>query len=228
MSDRHVELVAVALISGGGSNLQAIIDAIAENKIAVRLAAVISNKGDAHGLTRATSAGIKAVTVRDADYPDRDQYDAALSATIDQHQPDIIVLAGFMRILTPTFVQRYEGQIVNIHPSLLPKFPGLHTHQRALDNGENDHGCTVHFVTEELDGGPRIIQGSVKVLDGDTASQLAARVLQVEHKIYPQALALIASGHIKYDNGTACLNGEPLPEPVEFEDSARGSKVGTR
>ena len=194
----------------------------------VRLAAVISNRATAHGLTRAKTAGIKAITVRDVDYPDRDRYDAALSTTIDEYHPDIIILAGFMRILTPSFVQRYAGRIVNIHPSLLPKFPGLHTHQRALDNGEHQHGCTVHYVTEELDGGPRIIQGSVNVLADDTASKLAARVLKIEHKIYPQALALIATGQIKYDNGTAWLNGEQLPEPVEYQDSVRDSEVGTR
>jgi phosphoribosylglycinamide formyltransferase-1 len=221
LSDQRAERAAVALISGGGSNLQAIIDAIAGKKLPVRLAAVISNRATAHGLTRAKTAGIKAITVRDVDYPDRDRYDAALSTTIDEYHPDIIILAGFMRILTAIFVNHFDGRVLNIHPSLLPRFPGLDTHQRAIDAGARWHGSTVHFVNEDLDGGPAIIQGRVPVMPGDSAAQLAARVLAVEHKIYPEAARLFASGRVCLRDGDAWLDGKRLVKPLQYSEANR-------
>jgi len=214
--DQRADFSAVILISGDGSNLQALIDATATPALHLKIAAVISNKPDAGGLSRARQAGIDALTLRPVDYPDRQQFDAALSVMIDKYAPDIIVLAGFMRILTSSFVNRFAGRIINIHPSLLPKYPGLHTHQRALADGERQHGCSVHFVTEELDGGPCIVQGRVPVLDGDSAECLAARVLKIEHKIYPHAVKLIASGRLEYRKGEIWLDGERLMEPLQI------------
>ena len=216
MTTHRTDFAAVVLISGGGSNLQAIIDAIAARALEMRVAAVISDNPHAHGLVRAENAGIETRTLQKSDYPHREQFDEALAVTLDTYDPDIIILAGFMRILSAAFVARYANRIVNIHPSLLPKYPGLQTHQRALDDGESQHGCTVHFVTEKLDGGPRIVQGRVPVLDGDNAEQLAARVLEVEHKIYPHAIRLIASGRLKYETGQVWLDGEKLQEPVQI------------
>lgn len=216
MTAQHADFSAVVLISGGGSNLQALIDAIATQALNIRITAVISNKADAGGLLRARKAGIDTLTLQNADYPDREQFDAALSAILDKYDPNMIMLAGFMRILTASFVNRYAGRIINIHPSLLPKYPGLHTHQRALDDGEREHGCTVHFVTEELDGGPCIVQGRVPVLEGDGVQQLAARVLEIEHKIYPHAVKLIASGRLVYRKGEPWLDGERLLGPLEI------------
>ncbi len=216
MTGQRADFSAVVLISGGGSNLQAFIDAIATQALNIRIAAVISNKPDAGGLLRARKAGIDALTLPNADYPVRAQFDAALAAILDKYAPDIIILAGFMRILTASFVHRYAGRIINIHPSLLPKYPGLHTHQRALDDGEQEHGSTVHFVTEELDGGPCIVQGRLPVLKGDSAEDLAARVLKIEHKIYPHAVKLIASGRVEYRKGEIWLDGERLMEPLQI------------
>lgn len=216
MIDQRADFSAVILISGGGSNLQALIDATATPALHLKIAAVISNKPDARGLSRARQAGIDALTLRPVDYPDRQQFDAALSVMIDKYAPDIIILAGFMRILTASFVNHFAGRIINIHPSLLPKYPGLHTHQRALDDGERQHGCSVHFVTEELDGGACIVQGRVPVLDGDSAECLAARVLKVEHKIYPHAVELIACGRLVCREGKPWLDGKRLLEPVQI------------
>jgi len=204
----------VVLISGSGSNLQALIDAVDSNTLDIDIAAVISNRPDAPGLSRASNAGIDTLVLPNASYPDRTEFDTALAAAIDDYHPDLIVLAGFMRILTAAFVHRFEGRILNIHPSLLPKYPGLHTHQRALDDGESQHGCTVHLVTEELDGGPRIIQGSVPILDDDKVENLARRVLTVEHSIYPQAVKLIASGRLVIKDGQPWLDGERMQEPL--------------
>ena len=216
MTARRADFTAAVLVSGGGSNLQAIIDSVEAQTLAIRVAAVISDNPDAHGLVRAKKAGIETHILRKSDYPDRERFDEALATTLDLYAPDIIVLAGFMRILTASFVDRYADRIINIHPSLLPKYPGLHTHQRVLDAGERQHGCTVHFVTEELDGGPRIVQGRVPVLDGDNAERLAARVLKVEHRIYPHALALIASGRLECQAGKLWLDKEKLQEPVQI------------
>ena len=175
----------VVLISGTGSNLQAVIDACKAGKIHGKVVAVISNKADAYGLQRAQAADIHTAVISHKDHPDREQYDAALMEEIDRHQPDLLIMAGFMRILTPAFVQHYAGRMLNIHPSLLPKHQGLHTHQRALDAGDSAHGASVHFVTEELDGGPVILQAKVPVFADDTAEDLAQRVHVQEHQIYP-------------------------------------------
>lgn len=207
---------AAVLISGNGSNLQAFIDAVTARELDIELAVVISNKANAYGLSRANKAGVAAMTVPSIDYQNRADFEVALARAVDSYEPDIIVLAGFMRILTPSFVSRYAGRIINIHPSLLPKYPGLHTHQRVLDAGERWHGCTVHYVSEELDGGPAIIQGRVPVLDHDDEDQLAARVLEVEHRIFPRALALIANGRIRLEDAEVWYDGQKLLEPIQL------------
>lgn len=207
---------AAVLISGSGSNLQAFIDAVSAGTLDLDLAVVISNRPDAFGLQRADAAGITTVCVPSRGVRERAAYDAQLATEIDRHAPDLIILAGFMRILGAAFVSRYAGRIMNIHPSLLPKYPGLDTHARALAAGDKEHGCTVHFVTEELDGGPRIVQGRVPVLAGDDPETLAARVLAVEHRIYPHAAALFAAGRVRCRNGQCLLDGKPLAEPLPF------------
>jgi phosphoribosylglycinamide formyltransferase-1 len=191
----------VILISGRGSNMQAILKVAAAEGWPIQIAAVISNQPTAAGLDVARAAGIATMAVNHRDYPDREQFDAALGEMIDQHSPDLIVLAGFMRILTPGFVNRYFGRLINIHPSLLPSFPGLHTHQQAIDAGVKVHGATVHFVTAELDHGPIIAQAAVPVLDSDTQDTLAERVLEQEHRIYPQAVQDLMSGALKLVDG---------------------------
>jgi len=182
----------VILISGRGSNMQAILRA----KLPLDIAAVLSNDAMAPGLEIARAAGIPTAAVNHRAYADRAAFDEHLAAQIDRHAPDIVVLAGFMRILGQAFVQRYAGRLVNIHPSLLPSFPGLHTHRRALEAGVRLHGCTVHFVTPEVDHGPIIAQAAVPVLPGDDEEVLAARVLEQEHRIYPQALAWLARDEV--------------------------------
>ena len=208
---------AAVLISGSGTNLQSFIDKVASGSLDLELAVVLSNKPAAAGLERARQAGIPVECVKHGDYPDRESFDAALVDTLDRYAPDLIVLAGFMRILTPVFIDHFAGRIFNIHPSLLPKYPGLDTHQRAIDAGDEWAGSTVHFATEELDGGPPIIQGRVPVLPDDTADTLAARVLAVEHRIYPQAAALFAAGRLRYKDGGAWLDGERLDQPIQYE-----------
>lgn len=175
----------VVLISGSGTNLQAIIDACKTADYPGKVVGVISNKKDAYGLTRANDSGIKTLALSHKDFDSREDYDQSLIEKIDKFEPDVIVLAGFMRILTPEFVKHYQGKLLNIHPSLLPKYQGLNTHQRAIDAGDEEHGVSVHFVTAELDGGPVILQAKVPIFDGDTIDELAARVHQQEHKIYP-------------------------------------------
>jgi phosphoribosylglycinamide formyltransferase 1 len=208
----------IILISGSGSNLQAFIDACRDPGYPCRIVAVISNKADVRGLERARDAGIAAHHLDHRAFPDREAFDAQLQQLIDGFEPDLVVLAGFMRILSAGFVRHYSGRLMNIHPSLLPKYPGLHTHQRALEAGDAEHGATVHFVSEDLDGGPAIIQARVPVLDGDTADALAARVLQQEHLIYPRAVRLFAEGRLCCREGRAELDGETLPEHgITFE-----------
>lgn len=184
----------VILISGRGSNMQAIVDAGIPG---ARIAAVIANRPDAAGLAWAAERGIATVGLDHKQFASRDAFDAQLAAEIDAFAPDLVVLAGFMRILTPAFTARYEGRMLNIHPSLLPSFPGLHTHQRAIDMGCKVAGCTVHFVTAELDHGPIVAQGVVPVLDDDTEAALAARVLQLEHQLYPQAVRQFVAGQLQ-------------------------------
>lgn len=182
----------VVLISGNGSNLQAIIDNITNHNLPAQIVAVISNKADAYGLERAKKAGIEQRVLSHLDYSDRRQYDQALQELIDSYQADLIILAGFMRILSNEFVEHYLNKMMNIHPSLLPKYKGLNTHQRAIDAGDKEHGCSVHFVTPELDDGPVILQATVAIKDGDTAETLAARVHEQEHRIYPEAIQMFA------------------------------------
>ncbi|MEQ1525888.1 MAG: phosphoribosylglycinamide formyltransferase [Gallionella sp.] len=182
----------VILISGRGSNMQALLEA----KLPCTIAAVISNRADATGLEVAQTHGIPAHVVAHRDYADREVFDAMLAKTIEAYQPDFVVLAGFMRILTATFVHRYHGKLINIHPSLLPAYSGMHTHKRALQDGVKIHGCTVHFVTPDLDHGPIIIQAAVPVLSGDTEQTLSKRVLYEEHRIYPQALRWLCNDQV--------------------------------
>jgi len=174
----------VVLISGRGSNMEALLNA----QLPARITAVISNNPEARGLATARARGIATAVVDHRKFPDRASFDAALATEIERHRPDLVVLAGFMRILTPAFIDRYHGRLMNIHPSLLPAFAGLHTHRRALAEGATSHGCTVHFVVPEVDSGPIILQASVPVLPGDTEETLAARVLVEEHRIYPEAV----------------------------------------
>ncbi len=225
MSER-APLSLVALISGGGSNLQSLIDAQAQG-LAIQLRAVISNRAEALGLERARRHGITTEILSHRDYPDRETFDADLAALIDRYEPGLVVLAGFMRILTPGFVARYQGRMMNIHPSLLPKFRGLHTHQRALEAGEREHGASVHFVTAELDGGPVIVQARVPVLKNDDAKSLAARVLEREHCIYPTAVRWFAEGRLRLgEDGRPELDGQSLRQPKVL--SASPTRSGTR
>ncbi len=196
----------VVLISGNGSNLQAIIDACRANKITGNVVAVLSNKADAYGLKRAKLADIPAYFVDPTLYNDRTDYDKALIEQIDAYQPDIVVLAGFMRILSPDFVTHYQHKLLNIHPSLLPKYPGLHTHRQVLANKDSFHGVTVHFVTEELDGGPMIIQARIPVLPDDTEQSLQARIQTEEYRIYPLAIGWLADERLKMQNNQAVLD----------------------
>ncbi len=207
---KHQPPNLVVLISGTGSNLQAIIDAVAQGGIPARLCAVISNRADALGLDKARSAHIPTQTLDHKAFADRQQFDQALMAVVDSYQPDIVALAGFMRILTPEFVRHYRGRLINIHPSLLPAFTGLNTHQRALDAGAAEHGASVHFVTEDLDMGPVIIQARVPVQGNDNAKSLAERVLEQEHRIYPQAIAWLAEGRLTLQDHQALLDGKPI------------------
>ena len=201
----------VVLISGDGSNLQALINAQQQGMLTIEFSAVISNRTEAFGLKRAAYMGIPYQVVDHRDYIDRASFDKALAIAIEKYQPDLIVLAGFMRILTGDFVKTYTGRILNIHPSLLPKYQGLHTHQRVLDAGDDIHGATVHFVTESLDGGPAIIQASVSVVDEDDVDTLATRVQQQEHIIYPIAVEWFATKQLQLKNNIVQLNHETLP-----------------
>jgi phosphoribosylglycinamide formyltransferase 1 len=193
----------VVFISGGGSNMLALAKAASEPDFPAEIVAVISDKADAGGLTKAAALGIPVLSFVRKDYDSKDAHEAAILSALENLSPDIICLAGYMRLLTATFINAYEGRIINIHPSLLPLFPGLHTHQRAIDAGMTEAGCTVHFVTEGMDEGPVILQAKVPVLAGDTADSLAARVLVEEHKSYPAALRLVAENKVRMDGGQA-------------------------
>jgi len=201
----------VILISGRGSKMQAILDA------GLPVSAVISNKRDAAGLAIAAARGVKTAVVQGTDYGTREGFDAALAAEVARHSPAAVALAGFMRILTPRFVARYADRLLNIHPSLLPSFVGLNTHERALAAGVKVHGCSVHFVTPDLDQGPIVAQAAVPVLQGDTAQDLAARVLEQEHIVYPQALRWLIDGKLVVDKG-AVLVKEPDARQAHFSD----------
>jgi len=203
----------VILISGRGSNLEALIAARDAGNLPVNIAAVISNRPEAMGLETAQRAGIAAHFINHKAFAGREAFDAALAECIDDFSPDLVVLAGFMRILSEGFVRHYEGRLMNIHPSLLPSFPGLHTHQRALEEGVRIHGCTVHFVTPTLDHGPVIIQAAVPVLDSDSEESLSARVLRQEHLVYPQAVRWFAEDKLTLENGRVRLAAD-LADPA--------------
>ncbi|OWQ42595.1 phosphoribosylglycinamide formyltransferase [Pseudomonas lactis] len=200
----------VVLLSGTGSNLQALIDSTRTGDSPVRIAAVISNRSDAYGLQRARDAGIDTRSLDHKVFDGREAFDSALIELIDAFNPKLVVLAGFMRILSADFVRHYEGRLLNIHPSLLPKYKGMHTHQRALDAGDSEHGCSVHFVTEELDGGPLVVQAVVPVESGDSAQTLAQRVHTQEHRIYPLAVRWFAEGRLILGDQGALLDGQLL------------------
>ena len=199
----------VVLISGSGSNLQALIDAIELGAINGQIVGVISNKPDVYGLTRAANANLPTIVIDHRLFDGREPFEAELSNAIDQLNPDLIVLAGFMRILNSEFVQPYEGKMLNIHPSLLPKYKGLHTHRRALENGDKEHGVSVHFVTAELDGGPVIAQRIVKVEDSDTEQSLQQKVQRQEHQLYPEVVARFCNERLSFRNGVAYLDDKP-------------------
>lgn len=198
----------VVLISGNGSNLQALIDASAKGEFTI--SAVISNRADAFGLERAKRAGIPALVVDHKQYREREAFDRRLTEEIDAFKPDLLVLAGFMRILSAQFVQHFAGRILNIHPSLLPHYRGTHTHERVLEAGEKEHGVSVHFVTEELDGGPVVMQSVIPVEASDTRDTLAARVAGQEHIIYPRVVSLYAAGRLRMQDNAAWFDSEPL------------------
>jgi phosphoribosylglycinamide formyltransferase 1 len=209
-------LPIVVLISGEGSNLQAILDQSHRDHL-IEVRAVIASRSEAPGLRRARAADIPAYSLPAEDFSTRERYDAALIECIDKYHPGLVVLAGFMRILTDSFVQHYRGRLLNIHPSLLPKYPGLGTHRRALAAGDHEHGCSVHFVTEALDGGPVIAQAHIPVLPGDDEQRLKARVQACEHRLYPLVLNWFALGKVKLEDGRIQFDGAPLSKPKILE-----------
>ncbi len=200
----------VVLLSGTGSNLQALIDSDDVKASPATIRAVISNRADAYGLQRAKDAGIDTRVLDHKAFEGREAFDAALIEVIDEFKPQLVVLAGFMRILSAEFVRHYQGRLLNIHPSLLPKYKGLHTHQRALEAGDGEHGCSVHFVTEELDGGPLVVQAVIPVESDDSPHSLAQRVHAQEHRIYPLAVRWFAEGRLSLDERGALLDGQLL------------------
>tara|TARA_Y100001949_G_scaffold20475_1_gene14566 strand:- start:757 stop:1407 length:651 start_codon:yes stop_codon:yes gene_type:complete len=216
LSNFNQNATATVLISGSGSNLQAFIDLISSKILKLNILAVISDNKNAHGLIRAKKAKIKTICIENKKYPNKKNFDQKLSEIIDMFDPNFIFLAGFMRILRKDFVKKYEGKIINIHPSLLPKYPGLNTHQRAIESNEKWHGCSVHFVTEEVDEGPLIMQSKIPILNNDSSDKLAIRVLKREHIIYPKTAELLISGRIKYKNSQAWLDGKLLQKPIMF------------
>jgi phosphoribosylglycinamide formyltransferase-1 len=212
-------LSLVVLISGSGSNLQAIIDAIDDNQLDAEIVAVISNRPDAYGLTRARQHGIHAISLDHKQFESRDQFDQQLQQQIDQLQPDIIVLAGYMRILSSHFIEHFFPRILNIHPSLLPKYQGLHTHQRALDNNDSEHGVSIHVVTPELDAGPVIIQGRFPVEASDDSNSLQQKAHKLEHRMYPLVLQWIAQQRLRLTNNSVLFDNEIITQPLFFNDS---------
>lgn len=220
-----MSLRLVVLISGSGSNLQAILDACGQSgapathinaRINAKVVGVLSNKSEALGLARATRAGVATDVLDHTGFDGREAFDQAMIGVIDAWQPDIVVLAGFMRILSPGFVHHYQGRLLNIHPSLLPKHKGLHTHRRALEDGDAEHGCSVHFVTPELDGGPVIAQAVTRVVADDTEATLADRVHHAEHRLYPAVLGWLADQRLQYRDEQPWLDGQRLTQPVRL------------
>ena len=207
-------LRVVVLVSGRGSNLKAIAAQADAGALPVRIEAVVSDRADADALDWARDRGIPAVVLSPRDFTDREAYGRALGDLVEGYAPQLVVLAGFMRILSDEFVLRFSGRMLNIHPSLLPRYPGLHTHRRALEAGDREHGASVHFVTPELDGGPVVLQARVPVLPGDDEDTLAARVLRKEHVIYPRCVGWFAAGRLALRDGAVWLDGRPLDAPV--------------
>jgi len=220
MNGAAARLPIVVLLSGTGSNLRAIAGRAANGTLPVEIRAVISDKPQAQGLAWAAAQGIPTVALSPHDYPDRAAFDRALADTVAGFAPGLVVLAGFMRILGDEFVDRFAGRLFNIHPSLLPKYRGLHTHRRALQAGDREHGASVHFVTRELDGGPVVLQARVPVRDDDDEHSLAARVLAEEHVIYPECIELFASGRLRMQDGAAFLDGRRLEAPLLHDSRA--------
>lgn len=208
----------IVLVSGNGSNLQAIINACQNNLINGKIVAVISNKPDVYSLMRAKQANIPSHVINHKEFATREAFDHQLQLQIEQYQPDLIVLAGYMRILTPHFVQHYSGKMLNIHPSLLPKYPGLNTHRRAMEAGDKEHGTTVHFVTDELDGGPIILQAKVPIFDNDEEQDIVERVLAQEHQIYPLVIKWFCDDRLIMINGRAYLDQTMIPKSGYAED----------
>ena len=207
-------LRVVVLVSGRGSNLQAIAARADAGELPVRIAAVVSDRADAGALEWAREQGIATSVLSPRDFPGREAYGRALGDLVESHAPQLVVLAGFMRILSDEFVLRFSGRMLNIHPSLLPQYTGLHTHRRALEAGDREHGASVHFVTPELDGGPVVLQARVPILPGDDEDSLAARVLREEHVIYPRCIGWFAAGRLAFRDGAAWLDGKRLDAPV--------------
>lgn len=208
----------IILVSGNGSNLQAIINACQNNLINGKIVAVISNKPDVYSLMRAKQANIPSHVINHKEFATREAFDHQLQLQIEQYQPDLIVLAGYMRILTPHFVQHYSGKMLNIHPSLLPKYPGLNTHRRTMEAGDKEHGTTVHFVTDELDGGPIILQAKVPIFDNDEEQDIVERVLAQEHQIYPLVIKWFCDDRLTMINGRAYLDQTMIPKSGYAED----------
>jgi len=206
----------VVLLSGSGSNFAAIAAAAHAGRLPIDLRAAVSDRPAAYGLERARALGIEGVAVPTAHYPDRASHDQALMAAINRFEPDLVVCAGYMRIFTGDFVRQYAGRMLNIHPSLLPAYKGLHTHRRALADGASSHGCSVHYVTEELDGGPVVGQAEVPVLATDTEEALAERVHRAEHKLYPEIIGWHATGRLSLRGDTVYLDGAPLGAPIRW------------
>ena len=213
-------LPVVVLISGRGSNMRALADAAARKEVPIEIRAVLSDRSDADGLQIARDRGIATEALSPKEFADRESFDAALADRIDRYAPGLVVLAGYMRILSVPFVRRFAGRLINIHPSLLPKYPGLSTHRRALANRDTEHGASVHYVVEELDAGPVIVQGRVPVLPDDTEASLSARVQRAEHIIYPRAVQWIASGKVRMHEGRAWMDNRPLTVPPRIEVQA--------
>ena len=201
----------VILISGRGSNMEVFLEAATSGALAGNIVSVISNRPDAQGIITARNRGVATTVIDHQQFAPREAFDAALADEVAAHNPDVVVLAGFMRILTPVFINRFLGKLVNIHPSLLPKYAGLHTHQRAIDAGDKEAGATVHYVTNELDGGPAILQARVNIANTDDAQTLACKVLEVEHLIFPEAVNWHLQGRVVHANQGAQLDGELLP-----------------
>ena len=216
MSAASKTLPVVILISGTGSNMCRMAELMQAGQLPIDIKAVISDREDAKGLSTAKSMGIATASLNPKAFATRSEFDAALAEKVLSYKPELVILAGFMRILSPKFVAQFSDRMLNIHPSLLPKYPGLHTHQRALDAGDQEHGASVHFVTAELDGGPVVIQAKVPIHDTDTAATLAQRVLQQEHQIYPLAVRLLASGRLESRAGTIWLDNQPLTSPLQY------------